>query len=158
VILRPALPADADGMARLLNRIIRIGGTTAYETERSVAQVRDYVDGPAAICCFVAEEAGHVIGFQSLVRMAGLPDGWAEIGTFVDPSRQGRGTGSALFEATKGAARAAGFGVINAAIRADNHAGLGFYASLGFRDHGGDPGFTLRDGRRVGRVYRRFDL
>ena len=158
MILRPALPGDAAAMAAVQNLIIRIGGTTAYETARSEDQVRAYVDGPGAICCFVAEEAGRVIGFQSLGLWPGLGEGWADIGTFVDPAVQARGTGSALFGATKAAARAAGVRVINATIRADNLPGLAYYARMGFRDHGSEPDFTLCDGRRVGRVHRRFDL
>ena len=158
MILRPALPGDAAAMAAVQNLIIRIGGTTAYETERSEDQVRAYVDGPGAISCFVAEEAGRVIGFQSLGLWPGLAEGWADIGTFVDPEVQARGTGAALFGATKAAARMAGVRVINATIRADNVPGLAYYARMGFRDHGSEPDFTLRDGRRVGRVHRRFDL
>ena len=158
MILRPALPGDAAAMAALQNLIIRIGGTTAYETERSEDQVRAYVDGPGAISCFVAEDGGRVIGFQSLGLWPGLEEGWADIGTFVDPAVQARGTGAALFGATKAAARMAGVRVINATIRADNVPGLAYYARMGFRDHGSEPDFTLRDGRRVGRVHRRFDL
>jgi len=159
VIVRPARPGDADAMATVQNLIIRIGGTTAYQTERSVEEVRDYVVGSGAICCFVAEAAGgRVIGFQSLGRMAGLPEGWGDIGTFVDPSVQASGTGTALFAATREAARAAGLAAINATIRADNVPGLAYYARQGFRDYAADPDYCLRDGTRVGRVHRRFDL
>jgi GNAT superfamily N-acetyltransferase len=158
VIVRPALPGDAEAMADVQNLIIRIGGTTAYQVERSVAEVRAYVDGPGAICCFVAEAAGRVMGFQSLGRAPGLGEAWGDIGTFVDPTLQAKGIGAALFAATKVAARTAGLRVINATIRADNVPGLAYYARLGFRDHGSEPDFALRDGRRVGRVHRRFDL
>ncbi len=158
MIVRPALPSDAEAMAAVQNLIIRIGGTTAYQSERMVAEVRAYIEGPGAISCFVAEEAGRLIGFQSLGHAPGLAVGWADIGTFVDPSAQAKGTGAALFEATKAAARAAGVRVINATIRADNVPGLAYYARQGFRDYGSEPDYALRDGRRVGRVHRRFDL
>lgn len=156
--VRPALPGDAAAMAAVQNRIIRIGGTTAYQTERSVEAVRAYVDGEGAICCFVAEVAGAVIGFQSLGLSPGLAEGWADIGTFVEPGVQARGVGAALFAATGMVARASGIRVINATIRADNVPGLAFYARQGFVDYAHDPDFALQDGRRVGRVHRRFDL
>ena len=59
MIVRPALPGDVAAMADLQNRIIRIGGTTAYQTERSLDEVRAYLEGKGAICCFMAEEAGR---------------------------------------------------------------------------------------------------
>ena len=99
-----------------------------------------------------------MIGFQSLGLWPGLPEGWGDIGTFVAPGVQAKGVGGALFAATVAAARAAGLRVINATIRADNVPGLAFYARQGFADYAQDPDFTLRDGRRVGRVHRRFDL
>ncbi|MCZ8335292.1 MAG: GNAT family N-acetyltransferase [Rhodobacteraceae bacterium] len=158
MIVRPARPEDAIAMAALQNRIIRIGGTTAYQTERSVEAVRAYVDGAGVICCFVAEAEGRLIGFQALGSWPGLLEGWGDIGTFVDPDRQAKGTGGKLFAATCLAARAAGLVAINATIRADNLSGLAFYARQGFRDYGQEPDYRLQDGRRVGRVHRRYDL
>lgn len=158
MIVRPALLPDVAAMAAIQNEIIRIGGTTAYETERSEDALRAYIDGRGAICCFVAEVGGEVIGFQALGIWPGLPEGWADVGTFVRPGLQAKGTGSALFAATCAAARAAGVRVINATIRADNRPGLAFYARQGFRDHGADPDYRLASGQRVGRVHRRLDL
>ncbi|NBE09175.1 GNAT family N-acetyltransferase [Paragemmobacter ruber] len=158
MIIRPARPEDAPAMADLQNRIIRIGGTTAYQAERSVDAVRGYIDGPDAICCVIAEAEGRLIGFQALGRSGDLPQGWGDIGTFVDPDVQARGTGAALFAATRAAANSAGVQVINATIRADNVPGLAFYARQGFRDYRHEPDYALQDGRRVGRVHRRLDL
>lgn len=158
MIIRPAGPEDAAPMAEVQNRIIRIGGTTAYQTERSMEAVREYIDGRNAICCHVALAEGRLIGFQAVGFWPGLPDGWGEIGTFVDPTMQDKGAGTALFAATCCVARAAGLVAINATIRADNVRGLAFYARLGFQDYGQEPDFRLNDGQRVGRVHRRFDL
>lgn len=156
MIIRRAIPADAEAMVGLQNRIIRIGGTTAYQEERTAGEVLDeYICGPGALSCFVAEAAGQIVGFQALGLWDGLPEGWGDIGTFVSPDVQAKGIGTALFTATRAAA---GVKVINATIRADNQPGLRFYARLGFADYAFDPEFTLRDGRKVGRVSRRFDL
>ena len=35
---------------------------------------------------------------------------------------------------------------------------MAYCARIGFRDTGQDPGFALEDGRKVGRIFRQFDL
>lgn len=158
MIVRPALPADAAAMAALQNRIIRIGGTTAHQVERPAEAVRAaYITGPAVVCCHVAWD-GAVLGFQAVEAWPGLPEGWGDIGTFVDPDVQARGIGTALFAATVAACRRAGLRTLNATIRADNVPGLAYYARVGFVDHARDDGWALDDGRVVGRVSRRFEL
>lgn len=160
MILRPATPADAPAMTALQNEIIAIGGTTAYQRPRSEDEVReDYITAPEAICCHVAlDKDSNLIGFQALGRWPGLPEGWADIGTFVSPSHQRSGAGALLFAATVRIARSAGIATLNATIRADNAPGLGYYARRGFRDYGSDPDWALDNGRVVGRIHRRFDL
>lgn len=159
MIVRSASPQDAPAMASLLNCIIRIGGTTAHQHEKTPQKVRtDYIDGPDALCCHVAEEAGQVIGFQALGRHDGLPAGWGDIGTFVMPDSQARGTGAALFAATSAAAQGLGLTTINATIRADNVPGLAYYARIGFTDYAHEPDWALQDGTVTGRISRRFDL
>lgn len=159
MIIRPATSADAGAMADLLNAIIAIGGTTAHQSPKSVEQVRsDYIAGPGTISCFVAESEGLVVGFQALGQWAGLPDGWGDIGTFVAPGLQAKGTGAALFKATREAAKHAGLTVLNATIRADNIPGLAYYTRIGFVDYAHDPEWSLKDGRKTGRISRRLDL
>ncbi len=158
MMVRPATPADAAAMADLQNRIIRIGGTTAHQAEHSPDEVRDaYITGPGVVCCHVAVDGG-IIGFQAVETWEGLPAGWGDIGTFVNPDVQARGIGAALFAATVAACRKAGLTAINATIRADNVPGLAYYARIGFTDYASDPGWALDDGRVVGRVSRRFGL
>ena len=159
MIIRSAAPQDAAAMTALQNEIIQIGGTTAYELPRSVdAVLESYVTGPQVIACQLAEEKGQVLGFQVVGRSTGLPEGWADIGTFVQPGLQARGIGATLFAASLTAARAAGVKVLNASIRADNVPGLAYYARRGFVDYASNPDWALADGRMVGRVSRRFNL
>lgn len=142
-------------MAALLNRIIDIGGTTAHQVHKSVAGVlEDYVTGADVISSVLAEEAGQMLGWQSV----GHWQGEAHIGSFVSPDVQAKGVGAALFAVTCEALRQAGVGRVNASIRADNVPGLRFYARMGFVDFAHDPEFALRDGRVVGRVHRYFDV
>lgn len=155
MLIRAAAPSDAPAMAALLNRIITIGGTTAHQHPKSAEQVRkDYIDGPDTITCVVAEEGTDLIGWQAI----GWWNGDAHIGTFVAPDSQAKGTGRQLFDLTRLMAKTHGLTTIHATIRADNIAGLAFYLRIGFEQYGHDPDWALEDGRRVGRVHRRFAL
>ena len=159
MLVREATPSDVDAMMAIHAEIIAIGGTTAYLTpfDRD-GFVANYLGAQTKICCVVADGPQGVIGFQSLGVWPGLPDGWADIGTFVHPGLQRAGIGAPLFAATKAVADQAGVAVINASIRADNVPGLGYYARRGFVEYDRIPGYALADGRIVGRVLMRFDL
>lgn len=155
MIVRDARADDDSEMTSLLNQIIAIGGTTAHQTPMTAAIVRQYfIDGSGVETSVLAEVAGQVIGWQSL----GLWQDEMHIGTFVRPGTQSSGVGTAMFAMTCQRARARGLTRIIAHIRADNASGLAYYARIGFRDVGQDPGFALNDGTVVGRVFRAFDL
>lgn len=121
MITRRALPADADGMAAVLNAVIAIGGTTAHETPMTEVEVREYfIDGSDVHSSVVAEDEGQIIGWQSVGQWKGDP----HIGTFVQPDLQAKGVGGALFAQTLAALRRTEIGYIMASIRADNVPGL----------------------------------
>jgi GNAT superfamily N-acetyltransferase len=116
---------------------------------------RHYLDGFDVLTAVVADAGGRVVGWQSV----GMWQGEAHIGTFVRPDLQARGVGAGLFEMTRDLlARAGGVQHIIASIRADNGAGLAYYASAGFAELRREADFALRDGRVVGRVHKRFSL
>jgi L-amino acid N-acyltransferase YncA len=82
VHVRPATPADAPAMADLINAIIAIGGTTAYEDPFDAASMdAAYISLPQLVSCFVAEADGELVGFQGLMRSFDpddpLPESWA---------------------------------------------------------------------------------
>jgi len=159
--VRPVRDADAAELAQLLNAIIARGGTTALEepfTGPSLAQA--YLTGPDVICCFVAADraSGELAGFQTLGREAHLPHDVGDIATFARVGGTQRGVGTALFAATRAAARAAGLSAINATIRADNTGGLAFYGRMGFVDHAVTRAVPLKDGTLVDRVHKRYAL
>ena len=155
MIIRHSTPADAAAMADILNAVIALGGTTAHEKPKTEGEVlAEYIDGPDVLSSVVCEEAGVVVGWQSVEMWDGDP----HIGTFVRPGLQAKGTGRQMFALTQTTLRDAGVAYIIAFIRADNAPGLAYYARIGFRDTGQDPEFALADGRKVGRVHRRFDL
>lgn len=159
--VRPAITLDAPSMARLLNGIIAEGGTTAIVKPVSGADLSDWMgenDGRAA--WHVAVNAGEdVVGFQWIAPGGDyLPPEAAEIATFVQIGQTGLGIGSRLFEATRKAAKAMGYGWINANIRADNEGGLIYYQSRGFQDYGRIEGYEMANGQKVDKVLKRYDL
>ncbi len=155
MIIRDARPKAAAAMAEVLSAVIAVGGTTAHEVPKSAAVVRqDYIDGPDVLSSVIAEDAGRVVGWQSV----GMHEGEEHIGTFVQPGLQAKGAGRLMFTLTCQRLRARGTRQIFAVIRADNVPGLAYYARIGFCDIGQEPEYALSDGRKVGRVFRRLDL
>ena len=163
MIIRDAETRDAADMTALLNAIIAKGGTTAHQRPFDPDRLRDhYVTSPKSVSCVVAEDAGQVIGFQSLAWPGEgdgqLPDDWGVIASFVADQAAGKGVGQRLFAATRQNAEAAGVTTIDATIRADNVPGLRYYSRLGFVDYDRLTGIPLSDGTLVDRVCKRFDL
>jgi L-amino acid N-acyltransferase YncA len=160
---RPARPEDAPAMCALLNEIIAVGGTTAYQTPFDVARMTaDYIAKKNLIATTVAHDGKALVGFQALSwpepDNAGadrLPPDWAYIATFVKGGITGRGIGKALFAVTRPAARAAGATAIDATIRADNAGGLRYYSAIGFEDYAVLRAMPLSDGTLLDRIRKR---
>jgi GNAT superfamily N-acetyltransferase len=135
----PAAIGDADGMSLVLREIVARTGRERPSDPQSVRA--RYLANPDSIRCTVAiDDSGTVLGFQSLVRaMAGnpydTPEGWGIIGTHISPRAHRQGVGTALFAATRAAARQAGLAMIDAYIGADNASGLRYYEAMGFRTY-----------------------
>ena len=87
-----------------------------------------------------------------------MPPQAANIATFVQIGQTGLGIGSALFDATRKAAKELGYVWINANIRADNEGGLIYYQSRGFQDYGIIEGYRMGNGQLVDKRLKRFDL
>jgi GNAT superfamily N-acetyltransferase len=158
--VRPTVRADAAALADLLNEIIVAGGTTAYQIPFTPERFAEaHIEGPAVLTSVVAhDDAGLPMGFQILLRDERLPEDWGDIGTFARRGMTTRGIGSALFAATRAAARGLGLVGINATIRADNVGGLTFYGKQGFVDHAVAPAVPLNDGTLVDRISKRYSL
>ncbi len=159
---RPATPRDADEMTALINEIIAIGGTTAYEDPFTPESMNgEFISPPYLLSCTLVEDEGRLLGFQVLLwpnAHEPFPDVWAYIGTYARVGHTGGGIGRALFAETLKAARAAGVKTIDATIRADNTGGLAFYGRVGFVDYDRRIGVPLKDGTLVDRVRKRFEI
>lgn len=158
ITIRAAVLGDAEAMAALLNPIIVAGGTTAYEDTVDAHGMRARVfDRPGLVSAFVALDAGGSLAGYQWVETYDEP-GVGSIATFARREEPVPGTGRALFQATRDAARSAGLTAIDAIIRADNTGGLAFYDKMGFEDYDVTPGVPLKDGTPVDRIRKRLRL
>ena len=156
--IRPSLRGDAAELAALLNEVVAQTGTSALEEPLDEVTFAEwFIDGPLMLISLVAEDAGKAIGFQTVSRYGDLPEGWGDIGTFTRQPGRG-GVGSALFARTRLKAEELGLIALKATIRADNVAGLAYYASRGFEDYRIDRAVPLKDGRPVDRITKMLRL
>lgn len=154
VTIRPVDPGDVPALCDLLNEVIRIGGTTAFERPLTVeAFIDQFFKSQIQISFLVAEaETGELLGFQTLLTHEQLPDDWADIATFARVGAQAAGIGRALFAETVTIARRFGLVAINATIRADNAGGQAYYDAMGFVTYKVDEKVPLKSGYRVDRI------
>lgn len=160
ISVRRAIALDWPNMARLLNAIIQEGGTTALTRPVTGDDLGERIAfKPDRSAWHVAvNDQEQVVGFQWISPNETLPPQAADIATFVQIGQTGLGIGSALFDATRKAAKALGYVWINANIRADNEGGLIYYQSRGFVDYGVIEGYELANGDIVDKRLKRFDL
>ncbi len=160
IAVRPPIALDTADMARLLNEVINAGGTTALTRPVTDRDITDWIatDATQSAWHVAVDEAEHIVGFQWIAPAGYLPAEAAEIATFVQRSQTGLGIGSALFAATRKAAKALGYKWINANIRADNEGGLIYYQSRGFQDYRVIESYEMADGQIVDKRLKRFDL
>ncbi|SFL77582.1 GNAT family N-acetyltransferase [Shimia aestuarii] len=158
--IRRAGALDSGAMCDLLNEIIAIGGTTALTApmSRDAFQAKMEINAVHSAWHLAEDPTGEVLGFQWIAPHPELPPKACDIATFVRVGRTGLGTGSALFDATRSAARALGYRWINANIRADNSGGLAYYQSRGFEPYQRLTGITLPNGQTVDKILKRYDL
>ncbi|MEM1386853.1 MAG: GNAT family N-acetyltransferase [Pseudomonadota bacterium] len=157
--VRLAGPLDARPMAEILNAIIAQGGTTALTEPVDAPILQDWMSSDQRSVWHLAEDGGgEVQGFQWVDPHPSIGAHVAQIATFARIGKTGLGIGSALFEATKAACKAAGYAWINAEIRADNTGGLAYYQSRGFEDYGRINGYRMQNGQQVDKILKRYDL
>lgn len=154
VHIRGARAFDARPILRLLQTIARHEGATPRDTPLSDRDVAAWM--AEATAWHVAEQAGEIIGLQWLEPHPDLPPTTCDIATFTAPSVRGIDIGARLFDATRKAAKTAGFTHIRTRIRATNDGGLIYYQSRGFerltpRD---DPASGRPPVRHVEMTYR----
>lgn len=161
MIIRQAIKPDAAEMTLLLNEIIRVGGTTAFQIETTVGITEAFINTLQTTgCIHLARDSvtNELLGYQSLEYYTNLPKTLGIIATFSKVGGIQRGVGTALFKATRALAPALGFTEIDATIRADNTGGLAFYGKMGFQDFSVAKGVPLDDGTLIDRISKRLKL
>jgi len=155
ITVRDLSQADIPGCVAILNHIIALGGSTAYETPFTEAHfAKEYLRTPPVRN--VALVSSRIVGFQAAFDAGG---GLYSIGSFTDRAKPVPGAGRALFEKTLADCRARGGEAILARITSDNTGGLAFYSRLGFVDWMRVEGdLTRADGTVVDRIVKRFAL
>lgn len=159
MIIRAARPGDRIAMARILNKIIAIGGTTAYEDPLEPDYFDQFLNAPdRKVFLHVAETGEGVQGFQWVEPLEPPESHIGGIATFAKTETSQRGIGTALFNITQQVSRQVGYSELVAKIRADNIGGLAYYTKMGFGDHSIIEGEPLQDGTPVDRVIKRLTL
>ena len=155
MITRRGTVDDIQQMVEILNEVISIGGTTAYQDPVDAAYFERLVNAPdRKTFIHVAATGARVEGFQ-WISPHPEREGLATIATFARPGTVQRGIGTALFAATEAAAKDADYVEIDATIRADNTGGLAYYTKMGFADHDITEAVPLKDGTPIDRVHKR---
>lgn len=155
--VRHAQIDDADALAVVLNDVIAEGGKTAIDTPLSGAEFAEwFITGPHCLSCVVAVAPdGGYLGFQALERFhEDLPEGFADIATFVTAASRGAGVGRSLFDATAAIVEQdAGLHSLRAVIRRSNEDAVRYYRAVGFGDEGaassGESVILVRSHRSV---------
>jgi putative acetyltransferase len=135
VRIRPAVAADAAGVAEVLFEAVRRTAAAFYPPEviaswahapdaRRCAEIREAILGGDELC-LVAERAGQVVGFGSIIPASG------ELrAVYVDPGAGRSGVGSALLRKLEELAAARGLSALHmdASLNAE-----AFYAAHGYQ-------------------------
>jgi RimJ/RimL family protein N-acetyltransferase len=136
VAVRPAGPADVDGLVDMLVAVAGEGrwiGTEApVDVERRRRRMVDDVEGSDAIV-LVAEAGGELVG-QLGLHLARY--GVADLGMLVAEGWRGRGVGAALLAEAVDRARKAGAHKVALQVWPHNTAALALYERFGFQREG----------------------
>jgi dephospho-CoA kinase len=153
VQVRPASPADAEGIAEVLNSVVRAGGQTMIDRTFGAEEEQSFLaELPERSRVTVALLGRVVVGFQTVEPYAsrtGAMKHVASMGTYIWANVRRRGIGRALANATLSYLAGAGFRKIVVGIREDNPGAQHYYSSLGFRPCGRLTGQAFVDATYV---------
>jgi dephospho-CoA kinase len=132
--------ADAEGIAEVLNAVVRESDLTVIDRVFTPAQERAFLRRlPKRARVMVAKIGKVTAGFQVIEPYAaytGAMDHVAVLGTYVASSVRGTGLGWRLSEEMFRRARGVGYEKVVVHVRADNPLANDFYSKLGFRTCG----------------------
>ncbi len=137
-MIRPARPADTDGVLAIWNDAIRNTSITFNPVEKSPADFVDLLRDKAARAhpFLVGTQDNRVLGFATYGPFRnGLGYGRTmEHSILLAPAAQGKGLGRALMEGLYVHARAHDIHSLWAGVSGENPSGKAFHARLGFEE------------------------
>ncbi len=137
--IRPATPADGDGIVALHRAVAAIPGGLARRPEEVTPDYADYALAND-VCLVAVEPDGFVCGeiHASRENLAIFAHVLGGLTVAVHPQRQGRGIGSKLFEALIAWARSAQPEILRIELEtgAGNLGAMRLYERLGFQHEG----------------------
>jgi dephospho-CoA kinase len=138
--IRAATLADAEGIAEVLNAVVREGGLTVIDRTFTPAQEKAYLRKLPTRARLTLAEVGMVAAAFQVVEpyalYTGAMDHVGALGTYVAAPARKSGLGRRLSDETFRYARAAGYAKLVAQVRADNLGAVDFYASMRFQECG----------------------
>jgi L-phenylalanine/L-methionine N-acetyltransferase len=150
-VIRPAEPADAEGVAALLGLPGTFEGTLQLP-DMPLASRLDWTRPDPQSCKLVALAGGAVVGWgalhhgQSSLRRHHV----RSVSLAISPQWQGRGLGRRLMQRLlHWADRWTHTLRIELMVHADNERAIALYRSLGFAEEGRHRGYALKDGHYV---------
>jgi len=158
MIIRPALPSDAEAIAAIYADAVLHGLGTFEEVPPIPEEMNRRMAGVAgySLPWLVADEGGRVLGYAyaSPFRPRSAYRYTAEDTVYVAPDAKGRGVGRALLQAVIAACEARGLRRLVAAIGdSGNAASIRLHERCGFQRAGLLPGVGYKHDRWVGVVF-----
>lgn len=136
MIIRQATVDDAAGVAAVMNHVIGEGQFTLFDRPFSVDDERSFLASLGArSAVFVAQDAGGIVGVQSLDLYSSLATSMSHVatmGTWLTQPARGRGIGRRLAAESFRSAELWGYRKVVIQVLAGNARALRFYSSLGF--------------------------
>lgn len=148
LVIRHAVPDDADALAGFINRLAAHHGDQATTDEDSL-RADLFTSSPWAVA-LMAELNGCLLGYALLVRLYRAQFAARVMDLhhlFVMPEARGSGIGEALIRAARAEAEAEGCTQLVVGTHPDNHRAQEFYRKIGFQEAlPGGPKFRLQLG------------
>jgi L-amino acid N-acyltransferase YncA len=132
--IRPAVPADFEGMWPIFRAVVATGTTYVFSPDTPREEAMAYWFGPG-VNSYVAEEEGRVVGMYKLVEnMRDLGSHVANASFMVDPASEGKGIGRSMGRHCLRQARRAGFVAMQFNfVVSTNTAAVELWKKLGFQ-------------------------
>jgi phosphinothricin acetyltransferase len=137
MVVRPAVPRDAEAVAAIYNHGIAERQATFETRARRPQVIAGWLEEGRPFLVAAGDD-GTVLGFARVspysVRKAYA--GVGEHGVYVAPAARGRGIGTALLEALAAAAEQAGYHKLTSRVFTTNGASLALHRAAGFTEVG----------------------